>query len=90
MTWTYEGHKMNSNAGSAERIEHLNTKDVTKMVEKIFGEIDKESINIMKIRIRRLVKDGWLKELPDRYVMTEKARKRREMLRERVKKGVMS
>jgi len=86
MTWTSEGHKMNSNSRIARDIEKVGNKDLIKIAGAILGF----DINTAKFAINKLLKEGWLKELPDRYVMTEKARQRIEMLHERVKRGIMT
>ena len=85
MSWTSEGHRMNGCAASARDIQNVGTRDFAVLAKELFGETDKESVDIIKLRVRRLIKDGWIKELPDMYVMTEKARQRVKMLKERVK-----
>ncbi len=90
-----EEDRLNELVWRVSGLENLGTKDIDKIAQyyRFSGRWNKptpEAIRSAKKVIKNLLKDGWLKELPDRYVMTEKARERVKMLEDRVKKKIMT
>ncbi len=90
MSWTAEGLEMNGMASRARDIEDVKTKNLKSLAKNILGSTDKESLEMMESIIKKRIDSGWLKELSDRYIMTDRSKKRIEMLRERVRRGVMT
>ena len=92
MTWTEEGFKANVFAKKAKKVESVRTKNPILIAKKLNytdlkGVPGKDGIEMARFSIENLIKEGWLKELPDRYVMTEKAKKRIQYLKEISERG---
>ncbi len=92
MTWTKEGFESNIFARKAKKIESVKRKDINLIAKKLNYTDLKDSptengLRTAKFSVERLLKEGWLKELPDRYAITDKTKKRLEFLKEISERG---